>query len=486
MLLNKNKIIESGRESVRVEINGLNSLLEKSIDDSFVELVNIIMKTKGRVFLSAVGKPGYIAHKVSATLSSTGTPSFFIHPDEASHGDLGMITKEDIVILLSNSGGSTELNDIIAYCKRFSIKLIGITRKKDSFLAKSADLPIILENMPQTNNVNSPTTDIIMFLSYLDAVSTVLIELKGFDNENFKVFHPGGKLGKSLIKIKDIMKTTDAVPIININDTVENAIKEMSLKSMGAVCVIENNILHDFYSIDENINIDINDYKNKLLKVKGQAVVLLVHYFGFVDPKIEEVVRIARNSNAIIIEDCAHALYTDYIDRSCGNYSDVSIYSLHKMLPYEDGGMIRINTPKVIQLNETDYYYNILEYDLKRIAEKRKKNAIVIEQSLEGVQGIKILRETKLYKNQTPQTYPILIIKADKNEFYHKLNAKGFGVVSLYHTMIKDLQKKEYNIANNLGTKILNLPVHQDCDEEALKEMCREIKKLLGEENERK
>ena len=116
MLLNKNKIIESGRESVRVEINGLNSLLEKSIDDSFVELVNIIMKTKGRVFLSAVGKPGYIAHKVSATLSSTGTPSFFIHPDEASHGDLGMITKEDIVILLSNSGGSTELNDIIAYC----------------------------------------------------------------------------------------------------------------------------------------------------------------------------------------------------------------------------------------------------------------------------------------------------------------------------------------------------------------------------------
>ena len=265
MLLNKNKIIESGRESVRVEINGLNSLLEKSIDDSFVELVNIIMKTKGRVFLSAVGKPGYIAHKVSATLSSTGTPSFFIHPDEASHGDLGMITKEDIVILLSNSGGSTELNDIIAYCKRFSIKLIGITRKKDSFLAKSADLPIILENMPQTNNVNSPTTDIIMFLSYLDAISTVLIELKGFDNENFKVFHPGGKLGKSLIKIKDIMKTADAVPIININDTVENAIKEMSLKSMGAVCVIENNILIGIIS-DGDLRRKTIEYKNILDK----------------------------------------------------------------------------------------------------------------------------------------------------------------------------------------------------------------------------
>ena len=266
MLLNKNKIIESGRESVKIEINGLNSLLEKSIDDNFVNLINIIMKTKGRVFLSAVGKPGYIAHKVSATLSSTGTPSFFIHPDEASHGDLGMITKEDIVILLSNSGGSTELNDIIAYCKRFSIKLIGITRKKDSFLAKSADLPIVLENMPQTNNVNSPTTDIIMFLSYLDAVSTVLIELKGFDNENFKVFHPGGKLGKSLIKIKDIMKTADAVPIININDTVENAIKEMSLKSMGAVCIVDNNNSLVGIISDGDLRRKTIEYKNILDK----------------------------------------------------------------------------------------------------------------------------------------------------------------------------------------------------------------------------
>lgn len=241
MLLNKSKIIESGRESVKIEIDGLNSLLEKSIDDNFVNVINAIIKTKGRVFLSAVGKPGYIARKVAATLSSTGTPSFFIHPDEASHGDLGMIARDDIVILLSNSGGSTELNDIIAYCKRFSIKLIGITRKKDSFLAKSADLPIVLENVQQTNSVNSPTTDIIMFLSYLDAVSTVLIELKGFTNEKFKIFHPGGKLGKSLIKIKDIMRTTNNIPKISKDDTVENAINEMSLKTIGAVCVVDNN-----------------------------------------------------------------------------------------------------------------------------------------------------------------------------------------------------------------------------------------------------
>lgn len=246
--------------------------------------------------------------------------------------------------------------------------------------------------------------------------------------------------------------------------------------------VIENNILHYFYHINENINIDVKDYKNKLSKVKGKAVILLVHYFGYVDPKIEEVVKIARNSNAIIIEDCAHALYTDYIDGICGSYSDVSIYSLHKMLPYKDGGMVRINDPETIKLNETNNYYNILEYDLSKISEKRKKNAMILEQELEGIQGIKILRKAIFYQRQTPQTYPILILEADKNEIYHKLNENGFGVVSLYHTMIKELQNEEYMLANNLGGKILNLPVHQDANEEALKEMCKEIKILLGEE----
>ena len=223
-----------------------------------------------------------------------------------------------------------------------------------------------------------------------------------------------------------------------------------------------------------------------MLKINGQVIVLLVHYFGYVDPNIDEIVKVARDNKAIIIEDCAHALYTDYIDKSCGSYSDVSIYSLHKMLPYKDGGMVRINNPEIIQLDQTDYYYNVLEYDLNRIAERRKKNAEIIEQELKGVQGIKILRKTTSYKNQTPQTYPILVLKADKNEFYHKLNEKGFGVVSLYHTMIKDLQEEKYEVANNLGTKILNLPVHQDADKEALKEMCKEIKRLLGEENEGK
>ena len=261
MIFNKQKVIDSGRESIKIEINGIKTLIDKSIDDNFVLLVDMILNVKGRVFLSAVGKPGYIARKVAATFASTGTPAFFIHPDEASHGDLGMITKDDMVILLSNSGGSVELNDIIAYCKRLSIKLVGITRKQDSFLAKSVDLPIILENAPQTNCVNSPTTDIIMFLAYLDAIATVLIELKGFNNEKYKMFHPGGKLGASLIKTKEIMRTDYKIPLVDINNTMEQAINEMNNKAVGAVCVVENNKLIGIIS-DGDLRRKTIEYKN--------------------------------------------------------------------------------------------------------------------------------------------------------------------------------------------------------------------------------
>ncbi|MDR2760275.1 MAG: KpsF/GutQ family sugar-phosphate isomerase [Rickettsiales bacterium] len=236
---NSRDILESGRKAIEAEINGLRSILEKSIDYSFVELINTILKTKGRVFLSGVGKPGYVAQKSAASFTSTGTPAFFLHPTEASHGDLGMVTKNDIVILLSNSGGSVELNDIIAYTKRIGIKLIGITRRAKSFLAESSDLSIVLENCPQTNQINSPTTDTIMFQAYLDAALTVLIEQKKFDNVKFKIFHPGGKIGSSLIKIEDIMRVGGSVPIVSVNKTVPELLEEMNEKSIGCCVIID-------------------------------------------------------------------------------------------------------------------------------------------------------------------------------------------------------------------------------------------------------
>jgi arabinose-5-phosphate isomerase len=275
MITNKEIIIEIGKKAINTEINGIGTILDY-INDDFVKVIDIIMSNKGRVFLSAVGKPGYIARKAAATFTSTGTPSFFIHPDEASHGDLGMITNDDIVILLSNSGGSTELNDIIAYCKRFNIKLIGITRKNDSFLAKSAELPIILENAPQTNPINSPTTDIIMFLAYLDAIATVLIELKGFDNEKFKIFHPGGKLGSFLVKTKDIMRVGELIPVIDIDRSVREALSEMNAKSIGSVCIVENEKLVGIISD--------GDLRRKTLEY-GNIIVLSIEQLMTKNPK---------------------------------------------------------------------------------------------------------------------------------------------------------------------------------------------------------
>lgn len=239
-MLAKKEILEIGKKAIETEILGLSSLVEKSIDDNFYKLVTDILSIKGRVLLSAVGKPGYIARKAAASLSSTGTPSLFIHPTEASHGDLGMITKDDMVILLSNSGNSSELNDIIAYCKRFLINLVGITRNQESFLAKSSDLSIVLENMPQTNDINSPTTDTMMFMAYLDAIITTLIKTRNFNIDNFKNFHPGGKLGAYMIKVSDIMRTDSSIPKINTNKTVPEALNEMTLKGVGAVIITDN------------------------------------------------------------------------------------------------------------------------------------------------------------------------------------------------------------------------------------------------------
>ncbi|MDR2777583.1 MAG: KpsF/GutQ family sugar-phosphate isomerase [Rickettsiales bacterium] len=229
-----------GKKSVEVEIDGIRTIADQSMDDRFVDLIDMILKTKGRVFLSAIGKPSYVARKAAASLASTGTPSFFIHPVEASHGDMGMITRSDMVILVSNSGGSTELNDIVAYCKRFDIRLVCLTRQKDSFLAESADMAIVLQNAPQTNAINSPTTDTIMFMAYLDAVVTVLIDLRKFNSENFRAFHPGGKLGARLIRVKDVMRTSATIPLINVNRSVSEALYEMNLKGVGAVGILDN------------------------------------------------------------------------------------------------------------------------------------------------------------------------------------------------------------------------------------------------------
>lgn len=255
------KYIEDGKHSLSVEIKGLTSVLENSINSTFEKVVKTILNTKGRIILSGVGKPGYLARRVAATFSSTGTPALFVHADEASHGDLGMITEKDTVILLSNSGSTKELNDIIAYCKRFDITLIGITRNPNSFLAQAANIAVVLENIEQTNIVDSPTTSEIMILAYLDAVATALINAKHFNKDNFKVFHPGGKLGSTLLKVKELMHKGDELPLAHEDDSIEKVINIMIEKPLGCVAVLDKN--------DSLVGIITDgDFKRKIIQYK--------------------------------------------------------------------------------------------------------------------------------------------------------------------------------------------------------------------------
>jgi arabinose-5-phosphate isomerase len=186
-----------------------------------------------------MGKSGHIANKMAATFASTGTPSFFIHPGEASHGDLGMITKDDVVILLSNSGETKELKDIIYYCKRFEIPTIGIIRRAESELTKASTVALVLPAIPEANSVNAPTTSTTMMLALGDALAVSLIDAHGFNSEKFGVFHPGGKLGSNFLKVKELMRSGKDIPLVKESQKMPEILFEMTSKHLGCAGVID-------------------------------------------------------------------------------------------------------------------------------------------------------------------------------------------------------------------------------------------------------
>ena len=232
-------VIKIAKSVIDKEIAGLEAI-KSNFDNKFENLVKIIQESKGKVILSGMGKSGHIANKIVATLASTGTPSFFIHPAEASHGDLGMITKDDIVILLSNSGETKELSDIICYCKRFNIVLVALVRRNTSILVEESDIAIILPESPEASTVNAPTTSTTMMLAFGDALAVVLAEEKGFSKMDFNVFHPGGKLGSQFIKTEKIMRKNPYIPLVKEGDNMKDVILTISQKSLGCAGVIDN------------------------------------------------------------------------------------------------------------------------------------------------------------------------------------------------------------------------------------------------------
>lgn len=230
--------LESARRVLRCEAEGLKAL-ESALDANFTALVELVYNLKGRLIISGMGKSGHIARKIAATLASTGTPSYFVHPAEASHGDLGMITEGDAVMCLSNSGETAELRDIIGYTRRFSIPLIALVRRSGSVLVESADIAVVLPETPEASPTGAPTTSTLMMLAYGDALAMALLEKRGFTSNDFGVFHPGGKLGKAFIRCADIMHKGDELPLIQAGEPMQSVLITMTAKRFGCAGVLD-------------------------------------------------------------------------------------------------------------------------------------------------------------------------------------------------------------------------------------------------------
>ena len=229
--------LATGRRVIAREAEALTTL-GASLGDSFGAAVRLILSAEGRVIVSGMGKSGHIARKMAATFASTGTPAHFVHPAEASHGDLGMVTKGDVALVMSNSGETPELADIIAHTRRFGIPMIGITGKADSTLARQAEVVLLLPSVPEACDTGIvPTTSTTMTLALGDALAVALMEHRRFTPEHFRMFHPGGKLGAKLLKVRDLMHAD--LPLINHDAPMGEALLEISAKGYGVVGVTD-------------------------------------------------------------------------------------------------------------------------------------------------------------------------------------------------------------------------------------------------------
>ncbi len=231
--------IERAQLVLRTEAEALGALAD-GLDGSFVRAVDTFLGITGRVIVTGMGKSGHVGRKIAATLASTGTPAFFVHPGEASHGDLGMIERRDAVLALSNSGKARELSDLIAYTRRFAIPLVAVTANAQSPLAEAADILLQLPARPEAGSLGlAPTTSTTMQMALGDALAVVLFERRGFTPEDFKVFHPGGSLGQQLARVRDLMHTGDELPLMPSGRTMAEALVAMSAKGFGCVGVTD-------------------------------------------------------------------------------------------------------------------------------------------------------------------------------------------------------------------------------------------------------
>jgi arabinose-5-phosphate isomerase len=233
------EILSIARRVIDIEARGLTALSE-ALGEGFQQAVQVILRAKGRVIVSGMGKSGHVARKIASTLASTGTPAQYVHPAEASHGDLGMVTPDDVVMILSNSGETTELSDIIAHTRRFEIPLIGVAARDGSTLLRQSDVVILLPQAEEACGTgNVPTTSTTMALALGDALAVVLMEQRQFTPDHFRTFHPGGRLGAQLTRVRDLMHTGAEVPLVASGTGMGDALLEISRKGIGVVGITD-------------------------------------------------------------------------------------------------------------------------------------------------------------------------------------------------------------------------------------------------------
>lgn len=235
--------LQSALRTLDTEASGVTALaaaLQGGLGAAFTRAIDLILHAKGRVIITGLGKSGHIGRKIAATFASTGTPAFFVHAAEASHGDLGMITAEDIVLAISWSGEQPEMKNLITYAKRFRISLIAMTAESESTLAQAADIALTLPKAREACPHNlAPTTSSVLQLALGDALAIALLEGRGFTSVDFSVLHPGGKLGAMLKYVRDLMHTGAAIPLKPLGTKMSDALVEMSSKGFGCVGIID-------------------------------------------------------------------------------------------------------------------------------------------------------------------------------------------------------------------------------------------------------
>ena len=237
--------METACRSLSIAATGLNELEarfgQREFAATFLRLVGVLMQVRGRVIVTGIGKSGIVARKMTATLTSTGTPAIFLHPADAGHGDLGMVTPDDVVLMLSHSGESTELGPIIQYCKRFAIPLLAMTAQAQSTVAQAADICILMPEVQEAcPNALAPTTSTTVQMAFGDALAISLMEMRGFSADDFHKFHPNGRLGAQLLKVRELMSKGGDVPQVRQDASLLDATIEMTRARLGGTAITDN------------------------------------------------------------------------------------------------------------------------------------------------------------------------------------------------------------------------------------------------------